>query len=148
MKVKGLINNVKFFQKCIIVNDKGQILALRRDLSDVRRPGCWDFPGGTYEVGEDVIESVQREVKEEANLIAKKVLPIYISNKTGISNKDVTVIAVSHYCVDWEGEVKISDEHVEYRWVTVEEFMSLDTGDDEDFLKNSLRAYIALPHHA
>lgn len=58
MTAPKLLNNFKFFQKCIVVDQKGKILALPRDPHDARRPNCWDFPGGNYEEGESVAECV------------------------------------------------------------------------------------------
>jgi mutator protein MutT len=143
-----LLNNVKFLQKCIIADDQGRILALRRDPNDARRPNCWDFPGGNYEAGETVEECIKREIHEETNLIAKSVRPIYIASNMGKTYSDINVIAVCQVCLDWEGDTVISEEHVEYRWVSPEEFMVLETGDDGGFLKDSLRAYLAIPYPA
>lgn len=145
MSVPKLLSNVKFLQKCIVVNKNSKILALRRDPNDPRRPNCWDFPGGNYEIGEDVNESLIREVKEETNLTTKSIRPVYIASSMGVVYEGVTVFALCQACSNWEGQIKLSDEHVEYRWVTPEEFMELPTGDDGGFLKNSLRAFTSLP---
>ena len=139
-----LLNNVKFLQKCIIVDDRGRILALRRDPNDARRPNCWDFPGGNYEAGETVDECIKREIYEETKLLAKSLRAIYIASNMGKTYSDINVIAACQVCLDWEGEVNLSSEHVEYRWVTPEEFMDLETGDDGGFLKDSLRAYLKM----
>lgn len=142
MTMPKLLNNVKFLQKCIVVDKDGKILALRRDPNDVRRPNCWDFPGGNYEEGESIDQCMKREIKEETSLIAKSVRSIYVSDNNGIKMKKFMVIAICQVCTDWEGEVKLSSEHVEYRWVTPSEFMNLETGDDGGFLKDSTNAYL------
>lgn len=148
MNKSKLLNNVKFLQKCIVVNSDSKILALRRDPNDVRRPNCWDLPGGNFEEGEDVNESLVREIREETSLRAKGLRPIYIASSMGAVYKGVTVLAVTQICDTWEGEVKLSSEHVEYRWVTPDEFMMLETGDDGGFLKNSVRAFSTPPSSA
>ena len=51
-----LLNNVKFLQKCIVVDKGGKILALRRDPNDVRRPNCRGLPRRHYEEGESIDE--------------------------------------------------------------------------------------------
>lgn len=52
------------------------------------------------------------------------------------------VFAVTHTCYEWGGEISISDEHVEYRWVTPQEFMTLDFGEDGGFFVASMSAYL------
>ena len=140
------LNSVLFLQKCIIVNDKGLILALKRSSTkDSDRSSCWDLPGGTYEPGEDVINSIKREVMEEAKLNIIDLQPIYLANGINHPNDFMsgeTVFAVTHVCNNWAGEVAISDEHTEYRWVAPEEFMTYDFGDDGGFFKASVQAYI------
>jgi 8-oxo-dGTP diphosphatase len=141
MPAPKLLNNVKFLQKCIIVDDKGLILALRRDPKDVRRPNCWDLPGGNYEEGETIDDCIKREVKEETSLTIHTVRPLYVSGNMGTTYHDINVIALTQMCSDWTGEVVLSSEHVEFRWVKPGEFMELETGDDGGFIKDSLRAY-------
>lgn len=138
-----LLDNVKFLQKCIVVNKDKKILALRRDPNDVRRPNYWDFPGGNYEKGESIEECIKREIEEETSLIALSVRPVYVSDNNGVAMKKFMVIAICQLCTDWVGEVELSGEHVEFRWVTPAEFMNLETGDDGGFLKDSLRSYMS-----
>jgi len=38
--------------------------------------------------------------------------------------------------------VTISDEHTQYRWITPEEFLTYDFGDDGEFFKASTEAYL------
>jgi 8-oxo-dGTP diphosphatase len=146
MAAPKLLNNVKFLQKCIVVDNAGKILALRRDPNDVRRPNCWDLPGGNYEEGETIEECIKREVREETSLIAHTLRPIYVASNMGETYQNINVIALAQACDKWEGEVKLSSEHTEFHWVTPEEFMDLETGDDGGFLKQSLQAYLTLPH--
>jgi hypothetical protein len=51
------------------------------------------------------------------------------------------VFAVTHVCAKWTGEVVISDEHTEFRWVTPKEFLTFDFGDDGGFFVASIQAY-------
>ncbi|MDY0410569.1 NUDIX hydrolase [Paracerasibacillus soli] len=49
-----------------VENTKGEILLVK-----TRREGHWVFPGGQVEVGENPIDGVIREVKEEVELTLK-----------------------------------------------------------------------------
>jgi mutator protein MutT len=70
--VKAQLNELKkkkqSYADAIIVNDKGEILFLRRSIQDDFCPDCWSLPGGKIEKGEKPEEAVIREVKEETDL--------------------------------------------------------------------------------
>lgn len=140
-----IINNVRLIQKCIIVNHDGKILALKRAPDDHSRGGNWDLPGGGYEQGEDVVAAIKREVMEEVGLTVISASPVYFTNRIGVSEgffKGDTVFGACYVCSDWEAEVKLSSEHVEFRWVTPEEFKSLDFGTDSGFFAETIEAYL------
>jgi putative (di)nucleoside polyphosphate hydrolase len=48
----------------VILDDSGQALAFERS----RMPGAWQFPQGGIEAGEEPLDAVWREVKEETGL--------------------------------------------------------------------------------
>ncbi len=53
----------------LIVNDKNQILLMRRTgKSQGGGAGLWSRPGGTVEFGETVEQAIKREIKEEINV--------------------------------------------------------------------------------
>lgn len=140
-----VLSGVQFIQKAIILRENGEILALKRTMGDDFRAGCWDLPGGRYEEGEDVMDAIKREIKEEVSLNTLTIRPIYLTSGINFANQLMsgkTVFAACHLCTKWEGIVKISDEHVEYRWVTPQEFMTFNFGDDGGFFKSSINAYL------
>ncbi len=141
-----ILQNVRLIQKCIIVRTDGLILALKRAPDDHSRGGNWDLPGGGYEQGENVIEAIKREVKEEAGLLAKTVSPIFVDNHMNIRAgffEGLNVFGICYACSDWEGEVALSDEHIEYQWVSPSEFSKLTFGADNGFFGESIKAYIS-----
>ena len=92
-----------------------------------------------------MIDSIKREVMEEANLTILDPHPVYLAS--GLNNvsqfmDSEIVFAVTHVCTKWEGEVNISDEHTEYRWVTPQEFLTYDFGNDNGFFQQSITSYI------
>lgn len=149
MPAPKLINNVKFLQKCIIVRTDlpagRQVLALRREPNAPRRPSCWDLPGGGYEQGEDVIAAIQREVMEEVGLIANTLNPIFFTNKIGVTEgffQGNNVFGMCYVCRKWSGEVVLSSEHTEFKWIVPKEFLALNFGADNGFFKSSMTSYL------
>lgn len=144
---KKILDNVRLIQKCFIINAEKKILALRRNADDHSRGGNWDLPGGGYEEGEDVIDAIKREVREEANLEVLTVIPVYFTNRLNVGEgffQGNTVFATCYYSSDWRGEVVLSSEHTEYKWVTPEEFKSLNFGADSGFFSEAIGAYTSL----
>ena len=139
-----ILNNVRLIQKCILVNKDDKILALKRAADDHSRGGNWDLPGGGYEQGEEVVTAIKREVMEEAGLTINSLHPIFFANRIGVELgffRGDTVFATCYTSSDWEGEVHLSDEHTEYKWVSPEEFKSYNFGQDSGFFVEALEAY-------
>lgn len=144
-----ILNNVRLIQKCIIVRENlpagRQVLALKRAPDDHSRGGNWDLPGGGYEQGEDVISAIKREVMEEVGLVVNTLSPIYFTNRIGVEEgffKGDTVFGTCYVSSDWGGEVALSTEHTEYKWVTPEELKSCNFGADSGFSVEAIDAYI------
>jgi len=139
-----ILNNVRLIQKCFIVRHDGKILALKRAADDHSRGGNWDLPGGGYEQGEEVIEAIQREVMEEVGIVVKKVKPVFFANngaKTGFFQGD-NVFGMCYLSREWEGEIRLSDEHIEYQWMDTSDFAMLNFGEDCGFFSKAIEAYI------
>jgi ADP-ribose pyrophosphatase YjhB (NUDIX family) len=49
--------------KCLIRNDRGEILVVKESGRD-----WWDLPGGGMDHGEDIASAIAREMREEVNL--------------------------------------------------------------------------------
>lgn len=148
MPAAKILNNVRLIQKCIIVREYlpagRQVLALKRDADDHSRGGNWDLPGGGYEQGEDVLAEIKREVKEEAGLTVNTLHPIYFTNRIGVEKgffQGDTVFGACYVSSDWTGEVVLSSEHTEHKWVTPEEFKSFDFGQDSGFFVEAIEAF-------
>lgn len=126
------------------MHSDGSILALKRAGDDHSSGGNWDLPGGGYEQDEDVIESIKREVMEEVGIIAKNVTPVFFANNSAITGyfQGGNVFGICYLCKEWEGEIKLSSEHVEYIWIDPKEFAELDFGEDCGFFKASISAYL------
>lgn len=101
--------------KVLIINGKGQVLALRRSQTDDRRPGQWDFPGGWVDAGEDMLAAVKRESIEEAGIpLHDPKLVFALSEMTTGHGSGTWLLFVDH--VKNEPKVTLSHEHDAHAW--------------------------------
>ncbi|OIQ72865.1 hypothetical protein GALL_455030 [mine drainage metagenome] len=62
----------------LVTNEHGEILLqLRDDIQEIAHPNLWGLLGGGCEDGEDPLQTVLREVFEEAELVAETADPLY-----------------------------------------------------------------------
>ncbi len=105
----------------LVLDDQNRLLLMRRADN-----GCWGLPGGATEPGEVVEDAAKRETLEETNLeICEMSLfgvfsgpELYYKYPNGDEVYNVSVIYVSH---NWQGEVKLNDEHTEWKWFITSE---------------------------
>lgn len=102
-----------------IVKDKKILLLHRTDDFDV-----WEFPGGGIEFGESPEEAAVRETREEANVKAE-VRFLTINSHITPKPQNHHHIWFFYVCRKFKGKVKISNEHVDYRWFTLKEMEEL-----------------------
>ena len=100
----------------VFVARDGLILALRQASG----LGWWELPGGQMERGEDPLAAAVRETQEETGLrIAAPDLLRTWSHRNG---RGVEVLGHAYAAHAPPGEVTLSHEHVEYAWMSVEEY--------------------------
>lgn len=108
--------------KVLVVNEKGEVLALRRSKTDERRPGQWDFPGGWVDADEDTHTAVKREAMEEAGLsLHDPALVFGFSEMTTKYGSGTWLLYVDHIAGD--SEIKLSHEHDAYAWKKPQELL-------------------------
>lgn len=123
--LSNLFGEVVVGQKALIYDNQGSILVIRRNpaVEWMGRKGGWDFPGGGIDYGEDPTESMLREIEEETNLEVADIKPILTKSYT--TEKFAIMIGYTAKAVD-ANILKLSPEHDQYRWVSIEEALSLD----------------------
>jgi len=104
--------------KGIVLKD-GKVLIMKRSLTEDHAQGLWDTPGGAIDFGEDPIECLKREVKEEANLEIEVLKPLRVWSF--LKNPETQIIGITILCKYKSGEVKLSEEHTEFKWIKPEE---------------------------
>lgn len=110
-------------QKVVVFNSENRILFLKRSALS-SRPGGWDFPGGGLE-NEDPLDGVKREAREEASIEITDVHPLAVASHE--TTEPRTRKLVIGYVGRWKsGEVKLSWEHDEFRWLSIDEALKIE----------------------
>ncbi len=111
--------------KGIIKRNDGRILVLKRSGHDDHKPNVWETVGGGMDHAESPQESLKREIIEETGLSVTVQQPFNVftfKKDTGEFKVGITFI-----CEYLGGEVTLSEEHNEYKWIDPEEFHQLDS---------------------
>jgi 8-oxo-dGTP pyrophosphatase MutT (NUDIX family) len=102
--------------------DASEFLLLRN------RRGFWGFPQGHKEKGENEIQTLVREVLEETSIRALeiqsyigKIQYSYFKGDGMKSEKEVRF----YFATTPTREVKISEEHADFRWVTLADALNM-----------------------
>ena len=99
------------------VREDGRILLL------LRPTGTWEPPAGRLQPGESFEEGAIRELYEETGMLVRP--QRIIATWVGDAPSGSRLASITYAGRADGGEVTLSDEHLDYRWVTLEEWMSL-----------------------
>lgn len=106
----------------IIKNSDGEILILKRHPKSRTDPDTWELPGGKMEAGEFFDDALVREIKEETNLDCK-VGDLAIAIQHDYPYK--RTVQMIMYLDNVEGEFRISEEHTDGRYASIDEIKTL-----------------------
>ena len=105
-----------------ILKDNDLFLIVKRNENDDLYPGTWEFPGGHLENGETFKEGLKRELEEEIGFTDdfNPIITHYFDEVKTKGDKLVHDIEIDFYInVDRSKvNVKLSNEHCDYKWVT------------------------------
>jgi len=108
----------------LIIEDNGNVLFMRRSHTCDHAPGEWEFVSGRLEHGETLTEAALREAKEETGLTVEIIKMVDTFQYLRGSNQEPAV-GMTYHCRKISGDVVISDEHDEYRWISIGEKLSI-----------------------
>ena len=112
----------------IVVNSEQKTLLIKR--SNVLWPEskefrCWEYCGGGLEHGEDPQTAIIREYLEETGIVIRPVQ--LFQARTGFRDEK-PLLNIGYICRYVSGEVILTAEHEDYRWVSREELKEIDFG--------------------
>ena len=106
-----------------IVERDGKILVLKRSALDDHLPGVWETPGGGVDKEESPQEALKREILEETGLVVAIGRPFNVF--TFRKDTGEFKVGITFLCQYESGEMKLSEEHSEYRFIKPSEFAEL-----------------------
>ncbi len=112
-----------------LIFHKGKYLFIKRHHNDNYAADNWELPGGKLDTGENIEENLFRECSEEVG-IQTELLKIDLAVVNDISQsgkyKGVLVVTIFGLLKASYQNANISDEHSEYKWLTLAEADLLD----------------------
>jgi len=105
--IKGMIFN----------SDRKVLVVLKKKIQK------WDIPGGRTAEGETILQTLDRELKEEIlNLKEYKVIRAFNASKIEDAN-----LVLIYYKIEADlKEIELSEEHETYRWISYEDIDNLE----------------------
>lgn len=129
MVVKKHIPKVVIVNRCIVRNDKGEILLIKRSKNDPFNPGLWEVPGGKLEDGEVLAFAMEKEVLDETGLFVKlDNLAVFADTALGRVReyKGITYVTLTGVGMLIGGKVKLSKEHTDYKWASLSQAFDME----------------------
>jgi 8-oxo-dGTP diphosphatase len=116
---------MKLIQKALIKKNNEFLIVLRSPDAKYF-PEYWDFPGGKLEENEDPIAGIEREVAEEVSLQVKAIGIVGVYEMELEYCDEKTPHRFTLYSTEIiSGDVKLSHEHLDFRWATKEQILDL-----------------------
>ena len=109
--------------KALIISE-GKILLVRE------KEGWWGIPGGGVDYGENIVDSVKRELSEEISVPVDKMT---VKNKILFITTNTVIDGIPKANIYYEvtlksNDIKANDDILEIKWAASSEFDSLNFG--------------------
>lgn len=110
--------------KIVLKNTDGKYLVVLRSAEKYPEAGMqWEIVGGRINPGTSLIENLKREVREETGLEIKGELKLITAQDILKIHKHIVRLTYTGFA---DGEVVLSDEHTDYKWLSLKEILNLE----------------------
>lgn len=122
MKVLSYMIEAHIFR---MVDNVPEFLLLKRSELEVY-PGIWQMVTGSSNQEERALQTVVREIKEETDLLPKRLWVVpFINSFYSWKRNHICLVPVFAAMVENDARVRISEEHTEYKWVSRDEAVEM-----------------------
>lgn len=114
--------------KVLIENSEGKFLVLQKSEDYDLKGGKWELPGGKIgdNLKEDRFDAGRREIQDETNLKLKELVDVVRTELEEFKEDEPVVNCWILHTDNFKGEITLSEEHKDYRWVEPCEFRNMD----------------------
>ncbi len=110
----------------LIKNKAGdKFLIVKRHKNEIAFPGKWAFPGGKVERGQDILETLRKEIMEEVGLEIED-FKKFIKDYTFIRPDGHNVVGLCFEIIAKTEDITISEDFEDFKWITPEELLDFD----------------------
>ena len=109
----------------LVIERNARVLLAHRSANKDHAPSTWEGISGRLEVNESPIHAAQREALEETGLSVEVVAPIDAFHFYRGADRE-EAIGIAFHCRVIGGELRLSEEHDKFAWVTQNQLQSYD----------------------
>ena len=122
------------------IRPDGRLLLLQR-----AKTGTWEPPAGRLAPGESFEAGAVRELYEETGLLVSPmaILATWVGLRPG--DEQARLASVTYVGRTSESEIRLSDEHLDYRWATIEEWSDLPSWWSRENIRRAAGPLSSLP---
>lgn len=104
----------------LIINDRNEVLLLKRGKKTRNQTGLWCQPGGGVDFGETVKEAIKREIKEELGIEIELIKYLCYTDQV-MESEDQHWVAISYLAKIEKGEPRNLEphKHEEIKWFPI-----------------------------
>jgi ADP-ribose pyrophosphatase YjhB (NUDIX family) len=127
-----------------IIEKDGKILLVKETKATAK--GKWSHPAGWIDIGENSIDAVKREIKEETgfDFEPKNILGVYVlvKDEANVIHHPIKIIFIGN--ISDKKTAELADDVSETKWFTPEEIEAMDSNTLRDLdIKQMVKDYLA-----